>query len=650
MGLYRFDWTHTVRVIICVFILLTISEANAQPQTALVLHGTPKYKTDFTHFDYVNPQAPEGGSITMAASGTFDSLNPYIEKGTSASGIQLIYDTLMTHSQDEPFSLYPLIAQSYERPSDNTSITFHLNPAARFHDGHPITARDVQYTFSLLTEKGSPFYKAYYSDVKQVNVLSNHSVQFLFKTNNNPELPLIIAELPVFPAHFWEKPENDFEQANLAFPLGSGPYRVTSAEAGKSVLYERVKNYWGKALPVNKGRYNADQRRFDYYRDEQVAIEALKAGAYDLRFENVAKNWAQAYDTPAAQAGLLKKEAIKTLSSKGIQGFAFNLRNPLFSDIKVRQAITYALDFEWLNRHLFYGGYHRSNSYFSNSELAATGLPTKEELALLSPFKEQLPPEVFSQPFSLPVTDGSGGNRQSLSDALSLLKQAGWSLKNGKLINDKNEPFVFELLFLEPSMARIILPFKKNLEQLGITLTPRIVDISQYINRLREFDFDMVPVVFPQSNSPGNEQRDFWGSQAAKIPASRNIIGIQSPAIDQLIETVISADTRETLIIATRALDRALLWGYYIVPHWYLPESRVAYWHQLKHPENTPPLYQLDLNTWWVDPESTLPVTLPVTEAEPADNNSYYGLLFAIIIGILILVTLVLIRRRRRQA
>ncbi|WP_330925499.1 extracellular solute-binding protein [Candidatus Sororendozoicomonas aggregata] len=645
MVLHRYDWLRPYQVIICFFVLLFFSQANAQPQTALTIRGEPKYKKDFTHFDYVNPEAPKGGSITMAARGTFDSLNPYIEKGTVASGIQLIYDTLMTRSQDEPFSHYPLIAKSYERPSDNTSITFHLNPAARFHDGHPITARDVQYTFSLLTMKGSPFYRTYYNDVKQVNVLSEHSVQFLFKANSNRELPLILSELPVLPAHFWEKPENDFEQASLTFPLGSGPYRIASVEAGKSILYERVKNYWGKDLPVNKGRYNADLRRFDYYRDEQVAIEALKTGAYDLRFENVAKNWAQAYDTPAAGAGLLTKEAIKTLSPKGIQGFVFNLRAPLFSDIRVRQAITYALDFEWLNRNLFYGGYHRANSYFSNSDFAATELPSEEELALLSPFKEQLPPGLFSQPFSLPVTDGSGRNRKQLSEALRLLKQAGWSLKNGKLVNAKNEPLTFELLFFEPSMERVILPFKKNLEQIGITLTPRSVDISQYINRLRKFDFDMVPAVFPQSSNPGNEQRDFWGSEAAAIPGSRNLMGIQSPAIDQLIETIISADTREKLTIATRALDRVLLWGYFLVPHWYLPESRIVYWHQLKRPENTPPLYQLDIDTWWIDPQSTSLGRAP----EPGGSKNYYVLLIAIPLAGLAIITLVFIRRRRSQ-
>ncbi|MDD7805182.1 MAG: extracellular solute-binding protein [Endozoicomonas sp. (ex Botrylloides leachii)] len=576
---------------------------GTEKKTAISLHNEPKYKEGFTHFDYVNPNAPKGGTLKMATIGTFDSMNPFIEKGTPASGIYQIYDTLMVSSQDEPFSRYPLIAEAFEQASDNSSITFYLNKKARFHDHKPITAEDIQYTFNLLINKGTPYYRAYYNDVKSVNIINTHTVRFVFKHSNNKELPLILTELPVLPKHYWEKPENDFQAANLSFPLGSGPYRVLSADAGKQITYERVEDYWARNLPANAGRYNIDTQRYIYYRDANVAVEALKAGEYDIRFESSAKNWAQAYDTPATASSQLKKTVISTLSPEGMQGFVFNTRSPLFSERTVRKAIGYAMDFEWLNRTLFFNSYYRSNSYFANSEMAATGLPSEQELKLLKPYKDQLPAELFTQPYQLPITDGSGNIRKQLREALTLLEQEGWSLHNDQLLNSQQEPFTFELLLADASFERVALPFKKNLEKIGIEVNIRTIDVAQYINRLRAFDFDMLVSRIPQSNSPGNEQLEFWGSDAANTPGSRNLAGIQSPVVDALITDIIEAKTRKNLVTAVKALDRVLLWNEYVIPQWYLPEIRIVYWDKLQYPKSAP-LYTFDLNNWWIKPLS----------------------------------------------
>ena len=429
---------------------------------------------------------------------------------------------------------------------------------------------------------------------------------------------------------------------------------MLSADAGKQITYERVKDYWAQDLPVNKGRHNIDTRRYDYYRDTNVAVEAIKAGEYDIRFENSAKNWAQAYDTPAVAAGQLKKAVINTRSPEGMQGFVFNTRKPLFEDRRVRKAIIYAMDFEWLNRNLFYNSYYRSNSYFANSDMAATGLPSPAELELLNPFKDQLIPELFTQPYQLPVTDGSGNARQQLRDALTLLKQAGWTVKNGQLANHQQEHFRFDLLLADPAFERVALPFKKNLEQMGIDVNIRTVDVSQYINRLRSFDFDMLVSRIPQSSSPGNEQLEFWGSLAANTPGSRNLAGIQSPVIDALIDNVIQAKSRETLVTAVKALDRTLLWGEYVIPHWYLPEIRVVHWDKLQYPESEP-LYQFDMDTWWVKPGTVARAdhtTVPSAnkQEDTTGNSGLFIALSSIALPIAgALAVFFLIRTRRRS-
>ena len=598
------------------------SERDIIAKTSLVLHGEPKYGSSdkpFTHFDYVNPNAPKGGSIRMASIGTFDSLNPYINKGTPVADVELIYDTLMTQSRDEPFSLYPLIAESAEKAPDNSSITFNLNPNARFHDGRRITANDVKYTFDLLATQGHPFYRSYYSDVDTVTVLSESRVKFIFKHTNNPELPFILSELPVLPEHHWEQDENDFLSASLKIPLGSGPYQVKSVDGGRSISYQRVKDYWARDLPVNVGRYNFDEVSYDYYRDEHVALQALKAGEYDLRHENIAKNWATAYDVPAVHKGELILSTIPTRNPAPIQGFAFNLRRDFFQDPRVRKAIGYAMDFEWLNRNLFHDSYIRSKSYFNNSGMEATGIPEGDELKLLEPWRNQLPAELFTKPYRVPVTDGSGHIRHQLQKALTLLKKAGWSLERNKLIDKSGQPLKIELLIAQPSLERVALPFKKNLEQMGIELNIRSVDISQYINRIRDFDYDMIVASYAQSASPGNEQAGFWGSQAADTKGSRNYMGIKDPAVDAMINHVINANSREELITAVKALDRVLLWGEYMIPQWYYPYERIAHSSRLVRPESEP-LYGTDIYTWWIDNQSD--TTKAANESSWENNGS----------------------------
>ena len=631
-----------------------IDASSGLPQQALTLHGKAKYLSSekpFTHFDYVNPDAPKGGTLRMAANGTFDSLNPYINKGTPVTGIGLIYDTLMVQSKDEPFSLYPLVAETAVRAADNSSIIFNLNPKARFHDGKTITASDVEFTFNTLIEKGHPFYRSYYADVAEVTVLSPTSVKFLFRHVNNPELPFILAELPVFPRHFWEKPENDFSAGSLTSPLGSGPYKVEEVNNGRSINFSRVKDYWAKDLPANIGRYNFNRVQYDYYRDENIALQALLAGEYDLRYENTAKNWATSYDVPVVQKGDLILEPFPTRSPAPIQGFAYNLRQEIFKDRNVRKALSFAMDFEWLNRNLFYNSYTRTKSYFSNSGMEATGIPTGAELKLLEPYRAELPNELFSTAYTLPETDGTGNIRPQLGTALNLLEKAGWTLQQGKLVNGKGEQFKIELLLTQSSMERVALPFKKNMELIGIDFSIRTVDMSQYIQRIRSFDYDMIVTAYGQSPSPGNEQAGYWGSLAAETHGSRNYMGIKNHVVDAMIEKVTIAGSREELITAVKALDRVLLWGEYMIPQWYSPNERLVYAKKLKHPQSEP-LYSVDLYSWWINesPTSVKPAETgsPSEVSKNSDaKQSRTGLIAG---GALLLLALLWFIRRRKQS
>ncbi len=580
-------------------LLLATAWAEGAPVHGIAMHGAPKYGPDFQHFDYADPNAPKGGEFREAEIGTFDNLNPFILKGISPAGIGSLFDTLMTGSEDEAFTEYGLLAETVEVAPDRSWVEFKLRAEARFHDGKPVTPDDVIHTFELLMTDGHPFYKAYYGSVKKVEKTGDRTVRFLFPDGSNPELPLIVGQLPVLPKHYWET--RKFGETTLEPPLGSGPYRIASFEAGRSIVYERVKDYWGKDLPVNRGRFNFDRMRNDYYRDTTVALEAFKAGAFDLREENVSKNWATAYDIPAVREGKIRKEEILHERPTGMQAFVFNTRRTIFSDRRVRQALAYAFDFEWTNRNLFYSAYTRTKSYFSNSELASQGLPSAKELELLTPFRDQLPQEVFTETYDPPATDGSGNLRGQTRTALRLLKAAGWEVRDNKLVNvASGEQMKFEILLAQPTFERIVLPFTRNLERLGIEATVRTVDASQYENRVNDFDFDMIVGGFGQSLSPGNEQRDFWSSTAAKTQGSRNVIGISDPVVDALIEKVIAAPDREALITATRALDRVLLWGHYVIPHWHVRSFRVAYWDRFGRPDVSPK-YSLGLTTWWLD-------------------------------------------------
>lgn len=580
---------------------LLMSAATNAAEHALTLHGEPKYGPDFTHFDYVNPNAPKGGELKLAnvAADTFDSLHPFILRGRPADGIGLIYDTLMESSLDEAFTEYGLIARSAQIGPGNAYVRFHLREAARFHDGEPVTADDVAWTFRMLRDEGHPQYRAYYRDVERVEVIDQHEVVFHFANPGNAELPLILGQLPVLPAHYWA--ERDFAATTLEPPLGSGPYRVMEVEQGRRVVYQRVDDYWAADLPVKRGRHNIARISYDYYRDGTVALQALKAGEYHLRQENVARNWATAYDTPAVSEGLLRLEEIPHDRPAGMQGFFFNTRRAIFADPKVREALAYAFDFEWTNDNLFYGAYKRTRSYYENSELAATGLPSEAEQAVLAPFRDQLPPRVFTQAYQPPSTVDTS-LRSNLRQALMLLQQAGWEVQDGALTQlSSGETMAFEILLASPSFERVVLPMQRNLERLGIAVSVRTVDPTQYQNRLQSFDFDMTVYVAPQSLSPGNEQRDFWSCETAEIEGSRNIAGVCDPVVEALVEQIIDAPNREALITRTKALDRVLQWGFYSIPNWYIDRFRVAYWDRFGRPPENPP-YGLALDTWWVDP------------------------------------------------
>lgn len=568
----------------------------------IAMHGDLKYGPDFRHFEYVDPEAPKGGVVRVAAIGTFDSFHPFIVKGSPAAGIGRIYETLMTAAADEPFSEYGLLAESITVPPDRSWVAFRLRAEARWHDGRPVTADDVIWTFETLVAKAVPFYRGYYRDVEKVEKLDPRTVRFTFGSGGNRELPLILGQLVVLPKHYWA--ERDFTRTTLEPPLGSGPYRIGAFEPGRYVEYRRVEDYWGRELPVNAGRNNFDRVRHDYYRDGTVAVEAFKAGEYDFRAENSSKNWATAYDFPALKQGLVRKEEVPHDRSTGMQGFAFNSRRPLFQDRRVRQALAYAFDFEWSNRTLFYGQYRRTRSYFANSELAAAGLPGPAELAVLEPYRDRLPEEVFTRVYEPPANDGSGRIRASLRQGSKLLREAGWSVDKTtrKLVHTATgRTMEFEILLVSPLFERIVLPFKKNLARLGITVSVRTVDSAQYRRRLDDFDFDVIIGTWGQSLSPGNEQRDFWGSDFADRPGSRNLMGIKDPVVDALVEGVIHAPDRESLVDRVRALDRVLQWGHWVIPQWHIPYDRLVYWDRFGRPETTP-TQGVQFDAWWIDP------------------------------------------------
>ena len=590
----------TIALAIGLAFAATAASAGTTVTHGMSLFGELKYPPDFKHLEYVNPDAPKGGELVEDAVGGFDSLNPFIVRGEPGAGAGAIYDTLMTGVRDEPSTEYGLLAKSVEVPDDLSYVVFNLRPEARWHDGTPLTAEDIVFTFETLRGKGRPHYRYYYANVAKVEALGPHQVKFSFSGPKNRELPHIMGQLPALPKHWWK--DRDFERTSLEPPLGSGPYRIGKLDPPRSMTVERVKDYWGRDLPVNRGRNNYDTIRYEYFRDQTVALEAFKAHQYDIRSETSAKNWATQYDFPALKAGLVVKEAIPHSNPTGMQGFAFNIRRPMFQDPRVRLAIAQTFDFDWANKNLFYGQYTRTDSYFSNSEFAARELPSPDELKLLEPYRGKLPPEVFTQVYQAPRADGSGQDRSALRRARDLLTSAGWTVKDNRLVDKGGKPLEFEVLLVQADFERVLNTMRQPLERLGITMRMRVVDTAQYINRVRDFDYDMVVASWGQSHSPGNEQRDFWSSAAADRKGSRNLIGIKDPAIDGLIEQVIAADSRPALIAATRALDRALSWGHYVIPNFHLRTARVAYWNRFGRPATTPP-YGVDYQTWWIDPE-----------------------------------------------
>ena len=578
-------------------------EVKTIKKHATTLAYVPKYGEGFEHFEYVNPNAPKGGTLRLAVRGNFDTINPFNGKGVPASGLGgSLYESLMTSAEDDLQSQYGLIAESLEVAEDLSFAIFHLRPEARFSDGTPLTAEDVEFSFHTLVEKGEPHYAHYYKNVSAVIVMDPHTIKFEFDGPPNRELPQIVGQVAVFSKAHWD--DREFDKTTLDPPVSSGPYKISSLEAGRFLVLERDENYWGEQLPVNVGRHNFDTRRYDYYRDTEVLVEAFKSGEYDIRLENSSLKWATSYDFPAVEEGLVNKEMLRHYRPAGMQAFAFNLRKTKFQDPRVRLAISYCFDFEWSNELLFYGQYTRTTSYFENSDMASSGLPSEAELAILEPYRDQLPEEVFNQEYKPPSTDGSGNIRDNIEQAFKLLQEAGWEIQDNRLTYvETGEVMDIEFLLDSPTWERIVSPFAKNLGRLGINATIRTVERSQYIHRRdNERDFDIIVHVFGQSLSPGNEQRNYWGSESAEQGASDNHIGIKNTIIDVLIEKVIAAQTREELIVVCRALDRVLLWNHYLIPCWHINSFRVLWWDKFGMPEIRP-LYTTGISTWWYDAE-----------------------------------------------
>ncbi len=565
----------------------------------IAMHGEPKYKPGFTHFDYVNPNAPKGGALWEAVgAATFDNLNPFLLKGTVAGGVaNLTFATLMRSAEDEPFSKYAWIAKTIETPKDRAWVAFEIDERARFHDGSPITAEDVAFSFeTLVSDKAHPFYRQYYKDVVKAERAGPMTVRFTFKEAGNRELPLIITELAVFSKAYWSKRE--FDKVTLEPPLGSGPYKIGPVQPGRYITFERIKDYWAADMPTCRGYDNFNVIRIDYYRDETVAREAFKAGEYDFHDENQALAWATQYEIAAVRQGHLIKRPVPNARPQGMQALVFNTRRPNFTDWRVRRALALLFDFEWTNKNIFYNQYVRSKSYFANSELASSGLPQGEELKILERFKGRVPESVFKEPYTLPAYSGDGNIREGLRQALALLKEAGWEYKDGRLMKGSNAMRI-EMLLQFQADERFILPYAQNLRRLGIVMEVRLVDPTQYQKRVEKFDFDMINGSWGQSESPGNEQRDMWSSAAADTEGSSNHIGVKDKAIDELIGLVIGAPDREQLVARTRALDRVLLHHHFVVPAWYLDKDRLLYWDKFGIPE--PHRRGTSTRYWWFD-------------------------------------------------
>jgi len=607
-------WVGLVVVAALLLALGGASVTRAQDTTAVPAHGASmygdlKYPADFTNLEYADPDAPKGGEITLAATGTFNSFNPYILEGdafyTSFGGGSRFIETLTEQAADEAFSEYCLLCETITMPEDRSYVEFKLRDIARWSDGTPVTADDLIFSYDSIVLHGHPFYQDYWGSIVEATKVDDLTVRFDFDPAEaqNRELPLIAGQLPVFQQAWWEGRE--FDVPSLDVPVSSGPYLIEDVKPGSSFAFVRNPDYWGNDIPLNKGRFNFDRINIDYYRDLTVALEAFKAGEFDFRYENSSKSWATGYDFPALTQGLVTKEMIPNSGVNGMQGFVFNQRRDIFTDPQVREALTYALDFEWSNKNLFYDQYSRSTSYWANSELAAPpGPPTGEELAYLEPWRDQLDPRVFTDTYAPPSTGGTEeGLRANIAKAIDILAEAGWTINDeSKLVNEAGEPFAFEIVLDSQSWERITQPFIDNLKRMGIEATMRLVDPSQFETLTEDFDYDMIVHNRGMSPSPGNEQKNYWTCEAAETRGSQNYWGVCSEALDALVDNVVQADSRENLVQATRALDRALLWDFLVVPHWYIGSDRVAYWNVIGRPAKSAD-YGLDFNTWYYKPD-----------------------------------------------
>ncbi|WP_431688910.1 extracellular solute-binding protein [Hahella sp. NBU794] len=586
-----------VLLLLCAVSLVCYGEPEVITAKGIALRGEPKYPDDFTHFDYVNPDAPKGGTIRLHSIGTYDNFNRYAQRGTSGAGADELYDSLLIASQDEIEVYYPLIAEKIEFASDYSWIIFHINPKATFQDHKPITAQDVKFSFEKFANEGVPQFKKYYSFITSIEVLDEHQVKFSMKDANREQM-FSLFSLKILPEHYWAS--RNFGDPIKDVPLGSSGVTISDYSYGQYVVVKTLDDYWGKDLPVNKGRNNITYTRYDYYRDATVAFEAFKSGEFDFWQEGEAKNWATAYNFPAIKNKLVKKEELAHSIPQSTTGFVYNTERPIFKDRRVRKALSYLLDFEWMNKALFYGQYVRTTSYFTNTPYSTSGLPSEAELEILNPLKDQLPPEVFEKPFKLPVTNGDGYIRDNIRIALQLLKEAGWELRDGKTVNAKTgQQMEFELLSYSPTTERSAAPLRRNLEKIGIIMNLRQVDPSQYINRVRTHDFDMVSFRYPALSYPSSDLKILFHSSF--VDSTWNSANLRDPAVDAIVEGIEkSQEDPDKLLVYGHALDRVLLWKYLMIPQWHLSAFRIAYWDKFSRPE-TRPKYDLGQDTWWFD-------------------------------------------------
>jgi microcin C transport system substrate-binding protein len=591
---------------------LSLAQADAEKRVwrhGLSLFGEPKYPAGFKNFDYVNPAAPQGGLVRQIALGTFDNFNMVVAgvKGSLANGLELVHESLTTPALDEVSTEYGLLAEAVSYPDDRASVTYRLRAAARWQDGRPVTPEDVIFSLEAF-KQNSPQLAAYYRHVVRAEKTGERDVTFVFDGPGNRELPQIVGQLTVLPKHWWEGADAKGRKRNIAEttlepPLGSGPYRLKDYAPGRTIVYEKDPNYWGRGLNVTVGTNNFAQIRYEYFRDSTVALEAFKGDQIDWRTENSAKNWATSYDFPAVRDKKVVLEEFPIRNFGIMQAFAFNIRRAKFQDPRVRRAFNFAFDFEEMNRQIFYGQYHRISSFFEGTELASSGLPQGLELEILETVRDQVPPELFTKPYTNPVNGDPQKIRENLRTALALLRAAGYEIRNTKLVNAKTgEPYSVEFLVEDPSIERLVLFYKPSLQRLGMDVGIRMVDAAQYENRLRQWDFDIVTASWGESLSPGNEQRGFWGSAAADQPGSRNVVGIKNPAVDKLIDRIIYAKDRAELVAATKALDRVLLWNFYVVPQWAYGKQRTARWDRFGRPDNMPKYGAAAFPAlWWWD-------------------------------------------------